>query len=62
MTVQELLNHYGNPYRFEKATGISHVNLRNWVKLGHIPYASQKKVEKATQGLFVIRLEDLGNT
>ena len=62
MTVQELIEFYGNPYRFEKATGITHVNLRNWLKMGYIPYASQVKIVKATKGQFKIRLEDLGNT
>ena len=61
MTLDELLKHYGTSYQFELATGLSHTNIENWRKRGYIPLMSQRKIERVTEGLFKVRLEDLGD-
>lgn len=62
MTIDEIYKLYKTSYAFEIATGLSHTNLVNWRKAGYIPLASQRKLEKLTEGKLVARWEDLGPT
>lgn len=60
MTLTEVLEYYGNGYRFEKETRYAHTNIVHWRKKGYIPLKAQKKIAELTGGVLAIRLEDLG--
>lgn len=51
MTPQDVKDYYRSKYNFRKQTGMSCSSLGNWLKWGYIPYESQKKVEKACNGV-----------
>ena len=57
MTIEELEAFYGNSYRFEKKTGMSHGNFPVWKKLGYIPIFSQMKLERLTKGALKASLD-----
>lgn len=59
MTIEEVLEHYGSGYQFEKKTGLSRGNVTNWKRMGFIPIATQIKIEELTNGALKARLEDL---
>lgn len=50
MTPEDVCKYYKNSYQFHKITGMSHASLRNWVKWGYVPEASQYKLERITNG------------
>jgi hypothetical protein len=60
MTVQDILDVYGTGYNFEKATGLSHVNIINWLRKGYIPLESQWRVQERSKGALKVKFEDLG--
>ena len=62
MTLAEVLAFYKTAHKFEKETKMSHNSIKNWERLGYIPFASQRKLEQLSNGYFKIRLEDLGST
>jgi len=55
MTTQDLIDYFGNAYRFAKATSLTPHKMtaqsfHNWVKAGRIPKPSQLLIEKITNG------------
>lgn len=50
MKPQDVLEFYGNGYKFRKATGMSDRSLVNWLKWGYIPEGSQHKLERLSKG------------
>lgn len=58
MTPEELKKHFKTGYAFYKKTGMSHNSFENWIKWGFVPYLSQKKIEKITNGLLKAEWED----
>lgn len=62
MKPQEVLEYYVTKYRFNKATGISHVNLYNWLKKGCIPEGAQLKLERITNGQLKAEWDESTNT
>lgn len=50
MTPQEVLEFYGNSYKFKQQTGMSDRSLVNWISWGYIPEGSQYKIERLTKG------------
>lgn len=50
MTPQDLIDYFGNAYRFSKATPMRAQSFHNWVKAGRIPVPSQLLIEKLTEG------------
>ena len=58
MTVEEVYKYYGTGYLFQRNTGFSHTNIINWRKSGYIPYCTQVKLERMTQGALKVRAED----
>ena len=58
MTIDEIVEYFGNFYRMCKRTGLTYGCLYRWKKLGYIPYSSQKKIEIASGGVLKVRMED----
>lgn len=50
MTIDEVIMFYGNPYRFEAATGIKQQNVRYWKKKGYIPITMQRRIQQKSRG------------
>lgn len=50
MTPKDVKDFFKSGYRFGKATKMSDSSLVNWFKWGYVPYLSQKKLEKLTNG------------
>lgn len=50
MRLKDVLDHYGNIYRFERDSGMSHNSYYNWARRGYIPIVSQIKLERLTEG------------
>lgn len=50
MTPQDLIEYYGNAYRFSKLVPLSAQTFHNWVKKGKIPVRSQLMIETLTKG------------
>lgn len=50
MTIEEVLEFYGNGYQFRKKTGISCTSLYNWRRRGFIPVVSQMRIEVLSKG------------
>jgi hypothetical protein len=61
MTLEDLMRHFGNSYRFEVQTGMNHANYLNWLKKGYIPIVSQIRIEKITNGQLKASLSELGD-
>lgn len=60
MTIDDVKRFFGTGYKFQKYTGMSHDNYRNWEKRGYIPIETQLKLEELTNGSLKASLEDLG--
>lgn len=58
MTIEELKEYYETGYAFNKETGMAANSFETWCKQGFIPVHSQLKVEKASSGELVARIED----
>lgn len=50
MIPEQVKQHYGTLYRFNKETKMSCNSLANWLKWGYIPLLSQIKLEALTHG------------
>ncbi len=50
MTLDDIKNHFGSGYQFERITKMSHVNYVHWNRYGFIPIVSQMRLEKLTGG------------
>ena len=50
MSPFDVKQHYGNAYRFRKATGMSCSTLANWLKKGRVPLDAQQKLERLSEG------------
>ena len=50
MNAQDIWDYFKTHRNFGKETGMSPTSLVNWKKWGFIPYVSQKKIEKLTNG------------
>ena len=53
MTPEEVRMHFKTGYNFRKKTGMSDNTMHNWINAGYIPFASQKKIEKITEGILI---------
>lgn len=51
MTPKEVKKYFKSLYRFHKETGMSCSSLGNWLSWGYIPFASQMKIQKLTDGV-----------
>lgn len=58
MKPQEVKEYFKTGYNFRKTTGMADNTLHNWVKAGYIPFVSQKKIEKITEGALVAEWDD----
>ena len=58
MTPQDVREHFKTGYNFRKLTGMSDNTMHNWINAGYIPYISQKKIEKVTDGSLVAVWDD----
>ena len=47
----QVLKYYKSFYFFNKQTGMSGSSLFNWVKWGYVPYESQIRIQKFTDGI-----------
>lgn len=50
MTPENVRDYYGTRYKFNKITSMSENSLHNWLKSGHVPFISQKRLERLTKG------------
>lgn len=57
MTLQEVFDYFKTPTFFTMKTGIHPNTWFDWKKKGYVPYRSQIKIEKATNGK--LRARDL---
>ncbi len=60
MTIDEVYKYFGSGKRMQKLCGMSHSNFQNWRLRGHIPIASQMKIEILTKGVLKASLLDCG--
>lgn len=58
MTPQDIKGYFRTGYKFSKITKMSANTMSNWVKLGYVPYASQKKIEKLTNGQLIAEWDE----
>lgn len=58
MTPEQVRVYYDNGYNFKKVTGMSRNSLHNWFKCGFVPFLSQKKLEKLTNGSLIAEWDD----
>jgi hypothetical protein len=50
MTAEDVIKYYRTQYNFNKVTKMAAATLRNWIKWGYVPEASQYKLERLTNG------------
>lgn len=50
MTIDDMVEYFGNSHQLKKQTGMAHQNWNNWIKMGYIPIESQIKIESRTNG------------
>lgn len=58
MTPQDVRVYFKTGYNFRKITGMSDNTMHNWIKWGYVPYVSQKKIEKVTEGELIAEWND----
>lgn len=58
MKPQDVKDYYGSTYAFGEKTDMSPSSLQNWLKWGYVPFISQKKLEKLTEGKLVAEWSD----
>lgn len=58
MTPQQVFDHFKGYYFFSRQTGMSQSSLWNWMQWGFVPFNSQRKLEKLTQGVLKAELEN----
>lgn len=49
MKIDEVLNFYGNAYKFGKKTGICMQNVSYWKRMGYIPNNMQLRIQSITK-------------
>jgi len=62
MTPEQVKEYYRSGYNLHKETGISASSLSNWVRVEYIPFLTQKKLEKLTEGKLTACWSDLEHT
>jgi hypothetical protein len=50
MSPKDVKKYYGSTYNFNVKTEMSSSSLMNWLKWGYVPYLSQIKIERLTNG------------
>lgn len=50
MTVDDVLTYFGSGYEMKKTVGLSASNIKNWLSYGYIPFRSQIKLQRLTNG------------
>jgi hypothetical protein len=58
MTPKEVKKYFKTGYNFHKITKMSDNSMHNWIKWGYVPFVSQKKLEKITEGKLVAEWVD----
>ena len=58
MTPKDVRKFFKTGYNFRKLTGMSDNTMHNWLAAGYVPFVSQKKIEKVTNGLLVAVWDD----
>jgi predicted site-specific integrase-resolvase len=58
MKPKDIEDYFKTGYAFSKHTNMSANTLTNWIKAGYIPYASQKRIEKVTDGQLVAEWDE----
>lgn len=53
MTPIDVYEYYDGDLNFHHKTKMARNSVRNWIKWGYIPYVSQKKLERLTNGKLV---------
>jgi hypothetical protein len=57
MKLDEVKKYFNTGYNLNKLTGMSHVSMLNWQKLGYVPIVSQMKIQSITHGELKADLE-----
>jgi hypothetical protein len=60
MNPEDIKKHYKTGYTFHKLTGMSAMSYWNWLKWGYVPFESQMKLQKLTQGQLKAEWEERG--
>lgn len=60
MTIDEVEAYYGSGWKMERKHKLSHMNIRNWKRLGYVPITTQLKIERLTNGALKASLEHCG--
>ena len=58
MTPDEVKEHFKTGYNFRKSTGMSDNTLANLLKWGYVPFKSQRKIQKLTDGILIAVLDE----
>lgn len=53
MTPNEVKDYFKTGYNFRKITGMSDNTIGNWLKWGYVPFKSQRKIQKLTDGVLI---------
>lgn len=59
MTVDDVLNYFGSGYEMKKKVGLSPSNIKNWLSYGYVPFRSQIKLQRLTNGALKVNDDDL---
>lgn len=59
MTVSDVIAYYKTPTNFSKQCNISRGALYEWKQKAYIPYKSQLKLERLTEGLLKADIADI---
>lgn len=59
MTVDDVLNYFGSAYEMKKQVGLSPSNIKNWLSYGYVPFRSQIKLQRLTNGALKVDNEAL---
>lgn len=58
MVLEEVLKFFGSYRKFSNITKMSTSNIVNWRKRGYIPFKTQKKLEKISNGALQAEWKD----
>lgn len=58
MSPADVKEYFKTAYNFNKITSMSNNSLHNWIKWGFVPFLSQKKLERLTEGQLVAEWDD----
>lgn len=59
MTVDDVLAYFGSGYEMKKSVGLSPSNIKNWLSYGYVPFRSQIKLQRLTNGALKVNHDDL---